>query len=569
MKGALLRGWLTPAARRDLPAWGLFSVLLVVFVLLLGAPVWYVLRGGFTDESGGLTFAWVARVFGNVLYREGLTNSLGIALGTVVCSSLLALPPAWLVGRFRFPGHGFYAMAFLIPMIMPPFVGAIGLMHGLGPYGALNSFLGCGPIDWLAHARMAGVIGLQSLALYPLIYINLLAAFSQLDGEREEAAHNLGAGHWLTLRRIVFPALLPGYFAGAVLVFIASFTELGVPLMLCYQRCASVQIFDALNDIGATPFPYALVSVVMAVSVVSYIVGKCCFERGRSLGAFKQGSQQQTRPLHGWQRWGAMAFCTGLLCLAALPHLGVVLTAFAEPGTWYRTVLPQSFTLENFRLVLGHEMTAPAIRNSWIYSLLALALTLIIGFAVSWISERSHLRCRRIVDVCAMLPLAVPGLVMAFGFLAVSQAWGFNLVANPLPFLVAAYAIRRLPYMVRAISAGFALSPAVLEEAALNLGASFRQRLCRITLPLLAPQMVAGAILTFAFCMLEVSDSLILAQTQRVYPVTKAIFEFTSLVGIGEFLAAALGVWALILLALAFATGRLFAGKQINGLFKL
>ena len=165
-----------------------------------------------------------------------------------------------------------------------------------------------------------------------------------------------------------------------------------------------------------------------------------------------------------------------------------------------------------------------------------------------------------------MLPLAVPGLVIAFGYLAIAREgrpFSFlNPARDPTALLVIAYAMRRLPFVVRAATAGLQQISIALEEAAQNLGASTWRTFYRVTLPLLAPHLVAGGVFAFALSMLEVSDSLILAQQQAHFPITKAIYELSMLLGEGRFLAAALGVWAMALLASSVWVARRLVGDK-------
>jgi iron(III) transport system permease protein len=140
---------------------------------------------------------------------------------------------------------------------------------------------------------------------------------------------------------------------------------------------------------------------------------------------------------------------------------------------------------------------------------------------------------------------------------------------NPTLLLIVAYAMRRLPYVVRSAVAGLQQTPVDLELAARNLGASGLRTLRRITVPLIAANLVAGALLAFAFAMLEVSDSLILAQRQTYWPITKAIYELFQRLGDGPYIASALGVWAMALLTLTILTASAFLGKKMGAIFRI
>jgi iron(III) transport system permease protein len=566
---------------RNRTAWILFSVCALLLTALMVLPILMVVRGGFWVE-GQFTLRYLRGVFENPIYAEGLANSLLIALGTTVVSMLLAVPLAWLNHRYEFPGKRLWAAGILVPMILPPFVGAIGLMQILGQYGALNALLGCGPIDWLGKSRYVGVVLLQALSLYPILFLNTSAALANVDPSMEEAAANLGCSGFRKFRRITLPLIMPGLFAGGTIVFIWSFTELGAPLILNYTQCASVQVFDALKEIGSSPFPYALVSVLLTCSVLLYVLGRGLFGRQAYAMQGKASVAFAPQRLRGWHA-AAATLPFALVALVALaPHAGVVLTSFSPPGGWYRSVLPEAFSTVNYVEALGHEMTVSSIRNSLGFSALAVVVNLVLGVAIAWVVVRSTLRVRGVLDALAMVPLAVPGLVMAFGYLALSsylshtafvQAhpdWAalVDVRVNPTFFLVMAYAVRRLPYMVRSAVAGLQQTSVAFEEAAANLGAAPWTSLRRVTLPLITANLIAGLLLTFAFSMLEVSDSLMLAQQAERYPITKTIYELFQLLGTGRYVAAALGVWAMVVLAVTIIGASLLLGKKLGALFR-
>lgn len=552
-----------------------------ILAACLVVPVLTVLAGGFRVD-GEFTLRYLFGVFRNPVYMEGIRNSLGIAAGATVLTLLLSLPPAWLAQRYDFPGRGLFSALILVPMILPPFVGAIGILQILGPYGALNAALGLGPVDWLGKGRAAGVCLLQALALYPIMYLNLSAALANIDPSMHEAAENLGCHGMRKFLRITLPLMLPGLFAGATLVFIAAFTELGAPLIMNYNRCAAVQIYDEIKDIGNSPFPYALVSVVLGISVLIYTGMRLWIGRGGSAMLSKSSGAYQARRLHGLPALAVALPFVLTTALALAPHLGVLLTSLSAPGTWYRSVLPDVFTLEHYREALGHGMTLSGIRNSLVFSTLAVGVNLALGLSIAWIATRTRLRGRGVLDTLAMLPLAVPGLVMAFGYLAISSRLSnlsvvralpelrtlLDVQRNPSLFLVIAYAVRRLPFMVRAASAGLRQTSESLEESAANLGASPFRVIRRITLPLIAANLLAGLLLVFAFSMLEVSDSLILAQRADFYPITKTIFELFQLIGAGKYLASALGVWAMGFLAVTIIGCSLMLGRRLGALFR-
>lgn len=560
----------------------IFWTTLAILGVALLAPLWMVVRGGFF-VGGEFTLKYLTGVFENPIYAEGLLNSLMIAVGTTLLVTLISVPLAWLSNRFDFPGKKWISGLVLVPMILPPFVGAIGFQQILGQYGALNALLGLGSIDWLGRGRYFGVILLQALSLYPILYLNVAAALANIDPAMEESAANLGCPPFKRFFRITLPLTMPGLFAGGTIVFIWSFTELGTPLIMNYMRCAPVQVFDALKEIGSNPFPYALVSVMLSVSILLYAVSKLLFGRKAFAMQSKAVTPASTTTVRGVKAGLVLLPFIAVIGVALLPHAGVLLTSFSEPGSWYQSILPAKYTTANYVEALGHSMTVSSIRNSLLYSSLAVLLNIVIGIAIAFVVVRSEIRGRGILDALAMLPLAVPGLVMAFGYLAISSQFSnedwvkespfwqavFDVRVNPTLFLVIAYAVRRLPYMVRSAAAGLQQTSVTFEESAANLGAGPFTTLRRITLPLIVANLIAGALLAFAFSMLEVSDSLMLAQRMDFYPITKTIYELFQLIGTGKYLAAAMGVWAMGFLTVTIVGASLILGKKLGALFRV
>ncbi len=555
-----------------------FLITAAFFAMFFVLPIFETLRGAFVGADGRLTADYVLEVFRNPIYLEGLWNSFLMAVWSTALTALIAVPLAVISDRYLFPGKAILGALVLIPMILPPFVGAIGVKQILGQEGALNAFLeGIGlmdaarPFDWLGESRFWGIVVMNALHLYPILYLNVLAALANVDPAMEEAAENLGCTGFRRFRKITLPLIMPGLFAGGTIIFIWSFTELGVPLMFEFTRVTSVQIFYGIKDIGGNPFPFALVAVLLCATVLLYGAGKFLFGRDSHAMMAKATSQGGPRPTG---LLGGLA-CTGVFvlitCLAVLPHIGVVLVAFSTD--WYGSILPSGWTLSHFEAALGHNLTLPSIQNSLKYAGLATLLDLFLGIAIAYVVVRTRLAGRQVLDAMSMLPLAVPGLVLAFGYLAMTQEgklFGFlNPSIDPLGILVIAYAVRRLPYVVRSAAAGFQQTSVTLEEAAQNLGCPPLKTLRKITVPLIAANLMAGGLLAFSFAMLEVSDSLILAQKQEDFPITKAIYELYQLLGEGRFVASALGVWAMAFLAVTIIGASLILGKKLGAIFRV
>ena len=550
----------------------------VFFAAFFVWPVLQILQGGFIDADGRFTVRFLAELLADPKYLGGLRTSFLLACAATTLALLIALPLAVVSDRFLFPAKNLFGSLVLVPMILPPFVGAIGIKQIFGQYGALNALLQQlhvlapgSTIDWFAAHQFWGIAMVEALSLYPIIYLNAIAALANIDPAMDEAAHNLGCTGFRRFRKITLPLIRPGLFAGGTIVFIWSFTELGTPLIFDYDRVTSVQIYHGLKDIGANPAPFALVAVMLMSSVVIYAISKGLFGRSSHAMMAKATHAGGARRLPPGRAW----LCTGLFAavtfVAILPHLGVVLVAFSTD--WYGTVLPHNYTMANFEIALGHDLTVPAIANSLRFASISTLVDLVLGVAIAYVVVRSKIAGRQVLDFLAMLPLAVPGLVLAFGYLAMAQEGKFfsflNPTRDPTILLIIAYSVRRLPYVVRSAAAGFQQTSETLEEAAQNLGCPPLRAVWKVTLPLITANLIAGGLLAFAFAMLEVSDSLILAQKQVFYPITKAIMELFQLLGEGKFIASALGVWAMVFLGITIAGLSVFLGKKLGAIFRV
>jgi iron(III) transport system permease protein len=544
-------------------------------VVFLFYPVSFMLKEAFRSE-GQFTLRYFGLLLASPLQRESLGNSFLLAALTTLLTTLLSLPLAHWMTRYDFRGKTLLGGLLLVPMIMPPFVGAIGLRQMLAKFGSVNLLLmKCGlvstanPIDWLGQGGFWGIVGLQVLNLYPIMFLNVSAAMANVDPALREAAQNMGAGGWRLFRTITLPLILPGYFAGAVIVFIWSFTDLGTPLIFGFSRVVPVQIFDSIADLNTNPMGYALVVFVLVLTMVLFLVSKKLFasqryemmSRGHTSGGSIQASRRQTLAL-----WLVFSSVIGL---ALLPHAAVIVQSLSD--RWFFTVLPSDWTLGHFAELSGHNLTVSSIRNSLFYSSLSALLDLVLGVTIAWLLTRKRIPMAGLLDALAMLPLALPGLVIAFGYMAgfdFNISW-LNPRQNPVLLLVVSYSVRRLPYIVRSAYAGFQQASISLEEASANLGASPFRTLRKITLPLVMANLIAGTVLTFSFAMLEVSDGLILAMREQYFPITKMIWQLMGRIDPNASgIACALGVVGMAILTLSLLIAAKVMGRKMGQLFR-
>ena len=480
--------------------------------------------------------------------------------------------------RCRFPGRDLLRPALLAPLILPPFVGALGIKHIFARFGMVNLLLAkmgvislAHPIDWLGSSGFAGIIILEVLHLFPIFFLSVSAALANIDPSLNDAAANLGASAWRRFLTITLPLARPGLFAGACIVFISAFTDLGTPLILNFSATVPTQIFNASVDANSEQIGYAFVVATLVLVMIFFLFVRRFGESAASMMSARTGHGSSGETLPRWAGWAVTAVVSAFLFVAILPHLGVILSSFAE--RWFFTILPSKISAQYYAEVFTNGLTATSITNSLLYSGLSAVLDLALGLVIAHLLAREIFPGKSLLDALSMLPLALPGLVLAFGLLMSYNwhgAWAWiNPRNNPTFLLVISYALRRLPYIVRAAYAGYQQTSVALEEASYNLGAGRWHTFRQITLPLIAPSLIAGTILTFCFAMLEVSDSLILALESRFAPITRGIYEIMGRPSPeASSLACALGVLAMALLGGGLLIGSRLMGQRLGGFFR-
>ncbi len=580
---------MTPRLSRLITQYALLAILLAGLGFFLLYPIWLTVAGGLAvDPAVGVglssdtwTFAHLALALSDPTIQDGLVNSFLIAVCTTALCIVISVPLATFSAWYQFPGKKLFNASILVPLILPPFVGAIGMRALIGREGAINALLGT-EWDILGEAKFWGVVLVEALHLYPIIYLNATAALANLDPALNESAENLGCGPWRRFFRITLPLIRPGLFAGCTIVFIWSFTELGTPLMFDFYRVTPVQIYNGLKEVENSAAPYALTIILLFFSILFYVLGRLVFGRkGHAMySKAARASDEKTLPII--PRIIAVTMFVSVTLLALLPHIGVVLSSLSGVGSWYRTILPTEFTASHFSEALGAPDAFGAIRVSLGLSVVAMLADIVLGVLIAYIIVRTKLVGRNVLDTLVMLPLAVPGLVLAFGFVAMTLRWPFGrddplegVLAvfgadpNPFPLLIIAYGVRRLPYLVRSAAAGLEQTSGELEEAAINLGASRLTAVRKVIIPLIMANLIAGGLLVFSFSMLEVSDSMVLAQKPSHFPITKMIFEYMNRLGDGPYIASAMGVWGMALLTVTLFGASLLLGKKLGSIFRV
>jgi iron(III) transport system permease protein len=525
----------------------LIALFLLVFLVI---PVVTVIYVAFADGTGGFTLSHFASFFHISLMRESFWNSLYVGFWSVLISSLIAIPLAYFTVRFEFRGALLIQTLGILPLIMPPFVGAVAMQLIFGRSGGMNLLLN----EWFGFTLplmegLNGVIFVEALHYFPFILMNLVVALNNIDSSMEESAQNLGASGSRLFRRIVFPLAMPGYVAGAALVFIKVFDDLGTPLVLNQTNMLAPQAYLRITSIGIEdPIGY-VASVIMVAASLFALWASTWVMRGKDYATLQRGyAGLAKRRLSTGQTVFAYGWIVLVLLVVLAPHAGILLLSVAK--LWSFSVVPESYTAAHYATVF--QDSPRMIWNTVLYCGIAATLDVIIATAIAYIMLRTRIPGRQALDFTVTIALAIPGVVLGIGYLrtfrGIEIPFTGELLTSSWLLLALAYTVRRLPYALRSCIAALQQMHVSLEEAAENLGAGKGRTIRRIVVPLMAGGMLAGFIISFMTAAVELSTTLMLVTAQNDAPMSYGIYLYMqSAAGRGP--GAALGVLAVVLVA--------------------
>jgi len=502
-------------------------LLLLGYLILFPSAV--LLLESVQDAEGKWTAAWYVQAYASADNFRAVRNSLIIGAGSAVFATLLGTLLAWIVARTDTPGRRILEVAALVPFICPPFIGALAwTLLGSPNTGLLNQWarrlLGVERlVDMYSLGGMVVVIGLYTA---PFVLLIVGGALRSMDASMEEASLMAGAGQAATTGLVTLPMVAPAILAGAFLAFVLALEQFGVPAVLGLPARIPVLTTKIWTTISEYPPQYgqgaALCVILLVLTMVGVTFQRRLLARRRFTTVTGKGARPRVVPLGRW-RW--MALGLGLVYLLAamvLPMGALVLASFR--WVWTQQLAWSQLTLHNYRYILTeYPLSRQAMANSLLLGVGGATLAIILAAVISFLTLRARLPGHSALGQLAMLPLAFPGTVLAYGML---RAW----IQPPLVLygtmwiLLAAYVGRYLPYGVQSTSATLAQIHPELEESSLMSGASWPATFRCITLPLLRSGLLAGWILLFVSFLRELSASVLLYTPKQVV-LSVALFD--------------------------------------------
>jgi iron(III) transport system permease protein len=448
--------------------------------------------------------------------REALETSIVVSVASVVASTLIGVPLAFLLTRFEFRGRRLLAAVATLPAALPPLVGVVAFLFLYGESGlvtrAVQRVLHLAEAPWTLTGVWA-IVFVHAYTMYVYVYLFVAAGLERFDTSLDEAAAGLGAGRWRRLRRVTLPLLTPALAGAMLLVFMSSLGSFSAPYVFGGGvRVLATQIVASRIN-GAMGMVY-VETTVLALSAVAALFLFRWLEQRRQYAVSGKGRVTRAAVRSRAARALAPVAAAALVVALVLPHLMVLLVSFARDGAWTTQVLPPEYTLDNFRRLATQPQLWQPVRNSVLMALLATAANAVVCSVAGYLIVLRRFPGRRLLQLLVALPWAIPATAIAIGLAATfnrnEPLAGRVLLVGTFWILPLAYFIRGVPVVASAVEGSLRQMDPTLEDAARGLGASWLLTMRRIVLPAARPGLVAGATLAAVTAVGEFVASVVL-----------------------------------------------------------
>ncbi|MFI5012443.1 MAG: ABC transporter permease [Hyphomicrobiales bacterium] len=520
-----------PRLRFPLVVTLLALALLGVFFLY---PLSRIFGASFLDPKGlHFTLANYVKIFGSGFYRASVANSLTIGVTATLLTTMLAVPIAFAMARLPVAGKSALLTLVVLPLVLPSFVSAYALVLMLGRAGFVTQGLRDLGIPFGSIYGSGGIVAVYALTLYPYVLLPTIAGLKAIDVSIEEASRNLGASRWRSLWTVTLPLVVPSVLSGALLVFIETLENFGVPFVLAEDKpILSVEAFKLfVGETDQNPASAGVLGVLLITltAIILLIQRRYLARRRFATGARRSPPLIAVGPSF---RLVATLSCWTVVILSLIPFFAVVMLAFMK---FRGPVLQAGFSLDNFAELF--QRSARPLGNTLMLSSIAAVAAAVIGVPIGYAVTRFRSSLTGLLEVVATMPFAVAGTILGIGLIIAFNS-GWLVLTGGWFIMVTAYVVRKLPFSVRASSSILHQIDPSLEEASINLGVSPAMTFARLTVPLMLGGIIGGMVLTWVTVSSELSSTVVLYSGQW-QTLTVVMFQALEGTGAGTAVAAA------------------------------
>lgn len=491
-----------------LDGWTIISIIcFLYFAVFFIYPITRVLMSSIIDPvTNSLDFSYFTQFFARKYYTNTIINSMKVTISATLLTCIAGTTLAFITRSIKIKYKGIIDILLIISVVSPPFIGAYAWITMLGRQGVItkiiNTIFG---ITYKGIYGFDGILLVFTIKLIPLVYLYVSGALKNMDSSLPEAAESLGAVGLRKIKDVVLPLILPTILASGLLVFMRILADFGTPKLIGEgYRTLPTLIYDSfIGDLSADKRLAATISVIVIIfTAVLFLIQRWISNRKKiEMTALRP---MEPKKVKGFKNFFAHAYVYLFTLLAILPTMVVFHNSFRNTrGTIY---LP-GYSFNNY--IKAFSSLSKTIANTYIFSFFAIILVVLIGVVIAYTSVRKKSKITNVLDVISMFPYIIPGSV-----LGISLILAFNkkplLLSGTAVIIVMAYVIRRLPYTIRSSSAILRQIDLSVEEASQSLGANPRKTFFNITLPMMAPGILSGAIMSWLSIISELSASVLL-----------------------------------------------------------
>ena len=508
----------------------------------------------FSNKEEGITLYNFIRFFTKPYYYQTLIRSLVVCGVTVLTTTIIGVPIAYVMTRYNVMGKQLLHILIIMSLMSPPFIGAYSWIILMGRNGLVAKLFALfGATAPTIYGR-EGIIFVFTLHLFPYIYLYTSGAMNSIDSSLEEAAENLGMSKLKRIWTVTLPVILPSILAGCVMVFMTALADFGTPMLLGegYTVLPVLVYNEYMSESAVNPYMASALSVIIvACSLAVLAFQKLVIDKRNYQMSSLRPPQEAV--LTGWKRFAVSLPIWIVVFLAFLPQIVVVCQSFVERSF---SGMVKGINLANYQAILSRLGTN--IRNTYVFSLVAIVFIVILGILVSYILVRKKGKVANLIDTLIMFPYVIPGSVLGIGLIVAFNRKPIILVGTSA-IMIISYVVRKLPYTVRSGSAFLYQMDPFIEEASINLGVSPMKTFFTVTARMMLPGIMSGAVLSWITCINELSSSIML-YSGKTSTIAVAIYQEVTRMsdGTAAALATILTVTTIISLLIVF---RLTKGK--------
>ncbi len=485
--------------------------------------------------------------------QKAIINTLVIGILSCIFCWCFSLLVSYVFSRLNFKLKNLLEYLIIFPLFVPTFVSVIGI----------KSFFGS-LIQPQNESTIVLIAFLQAIHFYPIVYLNFRSVLSNVKQGSHESIRILGGTNFHTWLNVDYLSLKPAIVSSTILMFVGSISDVGTPLLFERRDVISTKVFQALFDAPAYSSGYPLCLSILLISVISFYLVSM-YEKKYPENYETRGENVKLRSQKVFSDYLLMCGAFLVIIIGLIPPFTLFILGFSKE--WFLTIFPTTYSFDGFLTTISHPLVLNSIGYSTILSIFASLLCLLISFYVAWNCARNSSRFFLLLEALCISPVAIPGLVIAFGLVIGFSNTLLDSRNNPSYLLAIAYAIRKLPLVYRLCKSSILSIPKGFEESAILFGASILTLFRKIMMPVLKPAIIVGMILSFTGSLLEVSDSLLIPIEEKFFPISKTLYALQARPD-GVVLSACLSIIVSIFIVVLLLLTAKKIGKNLSELLK-